>query len=137
MLRPETRQRARALQLLYAWEIRQHPPIGTVLSATVAGHARWRTAVEHSEDLVRAVVEHVGELDGRIAEVVEHWRPTRLGAIERCILRLALYELDTGAVPPKVAITEAVRLAHWFAGPSAPGFVNGVLDTLARQAGHL
>jgi transcription termination factor NusB len=40
-------------------------------------------------------------------------------------------------VPPKVAIDEAVRLAHWFAGARAPGFVNGVLDGIARAAGRL
>ena len=52
--------------------------------------------------------------------------------VERNILRLAIHELRRGEVPPKVAIDEAVRLAHWFGGARAPGFVNGVLDGIAR-----
>ena len=137
VLRAETRTRARALQLLYVWEMQQHPPADTLVYTIVAGHPHWRSAVEDAEGLFRGVVDNVVQLDGRIADAVDHWRPGRLGVVERCILRLALYELDAGDVPPKVTITEAVRLAHWFAGPSAPGFVNGVLDALARQGGRL
>ena len=137
MLRPETRDRARAVQLLYVWEIQQRPPVDILVYGLVTGHPHWRSAVERSEGLVRAVVEQVDQLDGRIGDAVEHWRPGRVGVIEQCILRLALRELDSGEVPPKVVITEAVRLAHWFAGPSAPGFINGVIDALARQAGRL
>jgi transcription termination factor NusB len=48
-----------------------------------------------------------------------------------------LHELEEGEVPPRVAISEAVKLAHWFAGPKAPSFVNGVLDGLARGRGRL
>jgi N utilization substance protein B len=123
--------------LLYVWEVQQRPPIDPLVYSMVAGHPHWRTAVEGSEALVRAVAANVDQLDERIADAVEHWRLARLGVIERCILRMALFELEEGLVPPKVTITEAVRLAHWFAGPSAPGFVNGVLDALARQAGRL
>jgi len=61
----------------------------------------------------------------------------RIGAVERNILRLALYELEEGEAAPAVIINEAVRLAHWFAGAKAPAFVNGVLDALARRLGRL
>ena len=47
------------------------------------------------------------------------------------------YELERAEVPPRVTISEAVKLAHWFAGPKAPAFVNGVLDGLARNRGLL
>jgi N utilization substance protein B len=137
MLRPETKGRARAVQLLYVWEIQHRPPIDILIHTVLSGHPHWRAPVERAEGLVRAVTAQIEQLDGRIADAVEHWRPGRLGIIERCILRLALHELDAGDVPPKVVITEAVRLAHWFAGASAPGFVNGVLDALARQEGRL
>jgi N utilization substance protein B len=93
--------------------------------------------VEDAEAVVLDVAQHVTELDAAIAEAVEHWRPERIGVIEQCILRLALRELVRGETPPKVAISEAVRLARWFAGAKAPGFVNGVLDALARRAGRL
>jgi N utilization substance protein B len=76
-------------------------------------------------------------LDGVVARAAENWRLERIGVMERNILRLAIHELEDPAVPPRVAIDEAVRLAGWFAGPRAPAFVNGVLDRVARDLGRL
>jgi transcription termination factor NusB len=45
--------------------------------------------------------------------------------------------LQEGEVPPKTAIDEAVKLAHWFGGARAPAFVNGVLDRIAHTLGRL
>lgn len=137
MLRAETRRRARALQLLYAWEQLGRPSIGEVVHRLLTGAPQWRRSVEEAEPLALDVAEHVADLDAAIAEAVEHWRPERVGLIEQNILRLALRELERGATPAKVVISEAVRLAHWFAGDRAPGFVNGVLDALARRVGRL
>ena len=108
-----------------------------VVLGVVAGHPLWRAAVESAEGLATAVASGAGGLDRRIADAVEHWRLDRLGVVEQNILRLGLYELDSAGVPPKVAISEAVQLAHWFAGARAPAFINGVLDALARTAGRL
>ena len=52
-------------------------------------------------------------------------------------LRLGGQEVRETDVPAKVVIEEGVRLAHWFAGDTAHGFVNGVLDALARRHGRL
>ena len=60
-----------------------------------------------------------------------------MGVIERNILRLAMAELDEGTTPPRVILDEAVKLAHWFGGGKSPAFVNGVLDTVARETGRL
>jgi N utilization substance protein B len=60
-----------------------------------------------------------------------------MGVVERNILRIGIHELRGGAVPAKVAIDEAVRLAHWFGGPKSPAFVNGVLDRVAHTLGRL
>ena len=62
---------------------------------------------------------------------------SRIAVVERNILRLGIHELRQGDVPPKVIIDEAVHLAHWFGGVRAPGFVNGVLDGIARTLGRL
>jgi N utilization substance protein B len=67
----------------------------------------------------------------------ENWRLSRIAAVERNILRIGIHELREGAIPPKVAINEAVKLAHWFGGARAPAFVNGVLDRVARTLGRL
>ncbi len=135
MLRPETRARARALQLLYAWDLQRRPPLEEVAGALagVGDGQRWRSGLE----LARRVAAEVDRLDEAIAATAEHWRVERLGVVERNILRLGALELSASPTPPAVVIDEAVRLARWFAGPQAPAFVNGVLDALARRLGKL
>jgi N utilization substance protein B len=98
---------------------------------------RWRAGLEDAEPLAAAIAAEVDTLDGEIAAAADNWRLDRIGTVEQNILRLGLHELRSGATPPRVAISEAVRLARWFAGPKAPSFVNGVLDAVARRAGRL
>lgn len=138
MLRVETKARARALQLLYAWELQGGPPIPGVATglARLTG-PRNSGLVERAEALASAVVARIGTLDRHAAAAAENWRPSRIATVERNILRLGIHELEQGTVPPRVAIDEAVRLAHWFAGPRAAAFVNGVLDHIARSFGRL
>ena len=61
----------------------------------------------------------------------------RLAVVDRNVLRLALAELEEGAVPTKVVIDEAIRLARWFGSSRSPAFVNGILDRVARERGRL
>jgi len=137
MLRDETRARARALQLLYAWEMQGRPPIAGVAMGLRAWSPRCAGSIDDAEALAASVAANVGHLDDEIGHDAEHWRLDRIGAIERNILRLALLELERGSVPVRVTINESVRLAHWFAGSRAPAFVNGVLDAMARRLGRL
>jgi N utilization substance protein B len=137
MLRVETKSRARALQLLYAWELLGEPPLGRVASGVARLTGPEPRVLDRAEALATDVVAQVGELDAEAARAAEHWRLNRIAVVERNILRLGIHELRRGEVPPKVAIDEAVRLAHWFGGVHAPGFVNGVLDGIARTLGRL
>jgi transcription antitermination protein NusB len=136
MLRTETKSRARALQLLYAWELR-----GVPIPVLAAGLSRLTgpepSLLDRAEALAEDVVAEVQSLDDEAARASENWRISRIAVVERNILRIAIHELRRGEVPPKVAIDEAVRLAHWFGGARAPGFVNGVLDGIARATGRL
>jgi N utilization substance protein B len=137
MLRAETKSRARALQLLYAWEIRGTVPIPVLASGLSRLTGPEPTLLDRAEELAGGVVADVQSLDAEAARAAENWRMSRIAVVERNILRLAILELRRGLVPPKVAIDEAVRLAHWFGGARAPGFVNGVLDGIARATGRL
>ncbi len=137
MLRPETKTRARALQLLYAWELHGRPPMHAVAEPVLRRYPQCRSVLGRAESLASAVASDVAHLDQDIADAAENWRLERIGAVERNILRLGVYELSKAEVPPRVAINEAVRLAHWFVDSRAAPFVNGVLDTLARRAGRL
>jgi len=134
-IRSETRGRARALQLLYAWELRDHPDIEMVADGFLTlGCARQR---QSGLRLAIRVIDQLERLDTDISDAIEGWRLERIGTVELNILRLALSELLSGDAPPRVVIDEAVKLAQWFAGPKGPSFVNGVLDALARREGLL
>jgi transcription antitermination protein NusB len=93
---------------------------------------RWRSyrgALDpYAERLVRGVESERDALDGRLGEVSVGWPVHRMSAIDRTILRLALYEmLQVEDVPAEVAVNEAVELARGFSGDEAPQFVGGVL----------
>ena len=88
--------------------------------------------LEEAEQIAHEVTVSLAGLDAAIAAAVERWRADRIGIIERNILRLGLHELRTTSTPPAVVISEALRLAHWFAGSKAPPFINGVLHALAH-----
>lgn len=131
-IRPETRARARALQILYAWELLGRPPVREAATG-VARLTRAPREIEPAERLAEGVVDNLRELDGLAGRASENWRVGRLPLIELNILRIAIHELRSDQVPPRVAIDEALWLTHRFAGPRAAAFVNGVLDRVAHD----
>lgn len=137
MIRVETRRRARALQLLYA--VDAGPDVGA--EAAWRGLARLTGPEPGVLDAARALADAVlaqqPALDRLAQAAADNWRLERIAAIERNILRLAIHELLEGVTPPRVAIDEAIWLAQRFGGARAPGFVNGVLDRVARDLGRL
>ena len=138
MLRTESKARARALQLLYARELQPDAPIRTLADNAVRlCRGGGGPVTDRAEDLANAVAAGVEDLDHLAAQAADNWRLSRLGIVERNILRLGIWELQGTPVPAKVAIDEAVQLAHWFGGAKSPGFVNGVLDKVARSLGRL
>jgi transcription antitermination protein NusB len=137
-IRTETRARALALQLLYAWD--QMPDQETdrrVVWARVLQLVKASPAVrDRAVGIAEAVVDARARLDPVLEHAADRWRLERLAVVDRNLLRLASLELES-ATPPKVVIDEAVRLARWFGGPKSPGFVNGILDRLAHDRGLL
>jgi N utilization substance protein B len=136
MLRLETRVRARALQLLYAWDVSGRPPLHTVAERLYDLHRGRTRDWERGEALAQAVADHAGALDDQISDDLARWRLERVGITERNILRLAVHEMLTSDLPVAVIISEALRLARWFAGAKSPPLINGVLDPVARRLGR-
>lgn len=102
---------------------------GKSLGETVA---RWREyrgdLAPYAVRLVRGVDVEKEALDALLSEVSEGWPVHRMSAVDRSILRLALFEMiHSEDVPPEVAVGEAVELAKGFSGDEAPAFVGGVL----------
>ncbi|HEX6598619.1 MAG TPA: transcription antitermination factor NusB [Gemmatimonadaceae bacterium] len=136
--RVETRARARALQALYAWEMRG----GEGNLEQVATQVWDDMSITPDErrvagPLVRMVAQRQRDLDDELADVTTNWRLERIGAVERCVLRLGAAELSLGETPPRVVIQEAVTLAERFGSAASARFVNGVLDALARRMGRM
>ncbi len=140
--------RERALQMLFLWDQTRQPPDeviagywGDLLSGEAPGEelpAR-PMADEFSNHLLRGAVDRVSEADALITAHAEHWRLERMSAVDRNILRLAVYELLEKKTPPPVVIDEALEIARRFSGEESVQFINGVLDAvrkaLDQQAG--
>jgi N utilization substance protein B len=87
-----------------------------------------------TRQLAHGTLERAGELDAEIARLATDWDLDRIAALERNIMRVALYEMRYREdVPDEVAIDEAVNLARQFCGSDAPGFVNGILGAAVRE----
>ncbi|MEO1583403.1 MAG: transcription antitermination factor NusB [Planctomycetota bacterium] len=74
-----------------------------------------------------------GEADAAVATLAPEWPAHRQPAVDRALLRIAHYEMTAGTTPPKVAVSEAVRLAKDFSTEKSPSFVNAVLDKLLKR----
>ena len=90
---------------------------------------------EYIINTTRGVLAGTDELDGTIAEYAENWKISRMSRVSRSILRLAVYEMMNADVPPKAVINEAVELAKAYDEKAASGFVNGILNKIAREKG--
>ena len=73
------------------------------------------------------------KIDPIIGETAEHWRLSRMAALDRLILRLAIGEFLDGATPRNVVINEALELAKTFSGDESAKFVNGILDAVKKK----
>jgi N utilization substance protein B len=88
-------------------------------------------------ELVEGVAAHLEELDTLITRYSEHWRLSRMAAVDRNLLRLATYELlHQPQIPPKVVINEAIELAKLYGSEDSGAFVNGILDQIRLAAGR-
>jgi N utilization substance protein B len=136
-IKPQSRSRARALQLLYAWESLGRPGTDTVVSALSRLTGPEPRVLDLAERYLEGVTSQVDHLDRLAAQAADHWRLDRLATVDRNILRLGIWELLQPQVPAAGAIDQAVWLAQRFGGAQSPAFVNGVLDRVARQLGRL
>ncbi|MDB4882005.1 MAG: utilization substance protein B-like protein [Gemmatimonadetes bacterium] len=135
--RVETRARARALQALYAWDMRGGVDLERVASQLWDDLAITAEERRVAGPIIRLIAQKQRELDAELADVTTNWRMERIGAVERCVLRMAAAELTIGETPPRVVIQEAVTLAERFGSTQSAKFVNGVLDALARRMGRM
>jgi N utilization substance protein B len=130
-MKPRTRARSLALQVLYEVDIAQHPP-GDVFKLRLEEMPLSEELSEFARQIIFGVLPLNNDLDQLISKYAPEWPFDQIAAIDRNILRMALWEFAVfHETPIKVAINEAVELAKQYGSDSAPRFVNGVLGALA------
>ncbi|MCB0163423.1 MAG: transcription antitermination factor NusB [Anaerolineae bacterium] len=131
----KVRRRARAavLQALYELDFTTHDP-QTAIEARFEDRPLPDAAQKFAQSLVTGVQTYRAYLDSVVGELAPEWPISQIAAVDRNVLRIAIYELlFEPDIPPKVAINEAVELAKMFGGESSPRFVNGVLGSLVSK----
>jgi transcription antitermination protein NusB len=131
------RSRERALQILYLKDMREYS-VKEATESYYSSLASEEAAPTEEEDLfavelVSGVDLKIEEIDSRIEECSTNWRLARMAAVDRNLLRLALYDMAYVGTHRAVAIKEALQLAERFSDPKSVPFINGVLDALSKS----
>jgi N utilization substance protein B len=136
-MKPRTRARALALQVLYEVDVTNHPP-AEVFKERLKETPLSPELSEFARQIIFGIIPITTILDSSIAQYAPEWPFDQIAAIDRNILRMACWEFAVSHdTPVKVAINEAVELAKQFGSDSAPRFVNGVLGSLVDHQHEL
>ncbi len=133
------RSRSVALQALYAEDLAKCTTpdrsscIEEIFERIVQNFDLPASARDFALDLFSGTAFHLTEIDALLSENALNWKISRMAAVDRNVLRLGIYELTRTDTPVSVILDEAIQLAQRFGAESSPGFVNGVLDAVARQ----
>ena len=120
------------MQMLFQWDMSQQDPAKLETKFWKSAKAADQTRA-FAKRLFEGAARDAAALDEVIGKHCENWRLERLAAIDRAILRLAIYEMTASDTPPKVVLNEAVELAKKFSSEESGAFVNGVLDAVHKS----
>ncbi len=129
--------RSIAMQSLYEWDFsNKELDLNIIVEKNLEEFGPGLEDKNFVWELVTGVIEHLKEVDNIIKTAAPQWPIAQISIVDRNILRLGIYELlyeDKKAVPPKVAINEAIELAKSFGGENSGKFINGVLGTVYKN----
>ena len=130
-----SKARKRALDVLYAADLRGQDPMVSLEAAIADGEAPTNP---YTETLVRGVTEHRARIDELLGQYAQGWTLDRMPAVDRNALRIGAFELlYADDVPDPVAVTEAVALVRNLSTDDSPSFVNGILGSMLRDRDSL
>lgn len=131
-MRKRTQARECALKILYQMEMAEYS-LDQIFPSFWEYHPTPEDVREYAERLVRGTYQRLAEIDQKIVQYTENWQLSRMAAVDRNILRFAVYELlFMDEIPPKVSINEAVNIAKKYSQDEAGKFVNGILDKISH-----
>ena len=136
MARHKSRQQT--LQMLFEWDLRRRPVeeiardfYGSLL---VSEDSPVKPRPDQfAQNLLAGVTRDLAVIDELISRHAANWRIERMPAVDRNVLRVAVYEMLRTETPPPIVIDEALELARRFTGEESVQFVNGVLDAVRRE----
>ena len=131
-----SKARKRALDILFASELRSEDPVMALERAIEAGEGPTN---DYTATLVRGVVEHQSRIDEVLTTYSKSWTLARMPAVDRNVLRIGVYELLWGDddVPESVAVSEALNLVQDLSTDDSAAFVNGLLGSVMRDRASL
>lgn len=133
------KSRKRALQVIFNWDMRRETVEAAIAHYYLTLHSEdpdTETVLKPDsfmEELVRGTIEQIPEIDKQIEAKAKNWRMERMPAVDRNILRLAIFEMNQNDLPRPVIIDEAIELARQFSGDESIPFVNGLLDAISKE----
>lgn len=134
-----TRRKSRelALQMLFQADMGQQKPSEVHRTFWAERNNVTGDVRGFAEDLFRVATDRAGEINILIERHTQHWRMDRMAAVDRNIIRCAVAEfLAYPSTPKAVIINEALEIARKFSSPESVQFINGVLDSIARELGE-
>jgi N utilization substance protein B len=131
-----SKARKRALDILFASELRSEDPVEALDRAIAVGEGPTN---DYTSTLVRGVVEHLDRIDEVLTTYSKDWTLARMPAVDRNVLRIGVYELLWCAddIPEGVAVSEAMHLVQDLSTDESPSFVNGLLGAVQRDRATL
>ena len=129
--------RSIAMQSLYEWDFSgEKSDLEKIVERNIEEFGPGLEDESFIWQLVTGVVANLKEINEIIARAAPQWPISQISIVDRNVLRIGIYELlyeDKAAVPPKVAINEAIELAKSFGGDNSGKFTNGVLGTVYKE----
>jgi N utilization substance protein B len=120
------------MQALCQWEV-QHDESSAGLDAFLLDQSAEHGGAGYAGEIVQSFWAQRDLVDRLIGTAAERWTLNRISPVERNVMRVALVEMLSGQVPPKVAVDEAIEIGREFGAADSPRFVNGVLDKVLRN----
>lgn len=125
-----------AMQIVYLWD--SHGGEDRAMADQSMEHGTDDLVVRQSAlEMAQGAWEQRTNIDAQLERLAPQWPVRRQPAVDRALLRVAIWELQNVPTPPKVVLDEAIELAKAFSTENSPAFINGVLDAVLREINSL
>ena len=133
-----SRRKAReyALQLLFQNDFAAEKPASNFPEEFWPNKDENKDIRKFTDEIVQGTINNLENIDRAIQGTADHWKVDRMAAVDRNILRFAVYEiLYRDDIPTAVTINEALEIAKKYSSLESASFINGLLDKIASDSG--